>query len=116
MVIFGVSQSTGVERQLKLDRAGTGILLSIVDHVGEVERERIIAQTDDIMAALVAPMGQKTIIDGEAPASGKKKHLEMEMARNEVLLRCHEPASEGCDVAVGSDDFQDALEQITGPE
>jgi len=113
MVIFGVSQSSGVERQLKLDRAGTGILLAFTDHVGKVERERIIVQIDDIMSALVAPPGNKTVIDGESPAHGTKKHLDIEVRRNEVQLRSHDGATEGCDLAVGLDDFQDALEKIT---
>lgn len=113
MVIYGISQTSGVERRLKLDRAGTGILFAIIDHVGEVERERIIVQADDIMSALVAPPGETTVIVGESPAYGAKKNLDIEIGRNEILLRCYEGESEGCDLAVGLDDFQDALEKIT---
>jgi len=113
MVIFGVSQSSGIERQLKLERAGTGILLTISDHVGRIERERILVQIEDIMSALVAAAGQKTVIGGESPTYGAKKHLDIEIRRNEVWLRSHDGTTEGCDLAVGLDDFQDALEKIT---
>ena len=113
MVIFGLSQTSGIERQLKLDRAGTGILLTISDHIGTIERERILVQIEDIMSALVAAPGQTTVIDGESPTYGAKKHLDFEIHRNEVWLRSHDGTSEGCDLAVGLDDFQDALEKIT---
>jgi hypothetical protein len=36
--------------------------------------------------------------------------LDVEVRRNEVLLRARAEVGEGTDVAVGLDDFQDALE------
>ena len=112
MLIYGVSQTSGVERKVKFDRAGAGVLLTIVDLAGDVERERIIVVTDDIMANLMTPQPGGSAIEGEAPESGAKKQLEMEIRRNEVWLRSHAGAEEGCDVAVGLDDFQDALESV----
>lgn len=112
MLIYGVSQSTGEERKLKFDRAGAGVLLTIMDLPGDVERERIIVFTEDIMSNLMTPQPGGTAIDGEAPDSGVKKQLDMEIRRNEVWLRAHAGAEEGCDVAVGLDDFQDALESV----
>ena len=112
MLIYGVSQTTGVERKLKFDRAGAGVLLTILDLPNDVERERIIVFSDDIMAGLVEPTPGGTAIEGEAPDSGAKKLLNMEIRRNEVWLRSHAGTEEGCDVAVGLDDFQDALESV----
>ncbi len=113
MVIYGVSQSTGVERQLKFDRAGAGIILTISDHVGVVERERIIVVGEDIMNVLMASPGTAHALEGEAPQDGKKKTLDIEIRRNEIWLRSHDGTAEGCDIAVGLDDFQDALEKVT---
>ena len=112
MVIYGVSQSSGVERQLKFDRAGAGIILTISDHVGVVERERIIVVVEDIMNVLMGTPGAHAL-EGESPQYGTKKTLDIEIRRNEIWLRSHDGADEGCDIAVGLDDFQDALEKVT---
>jgi hypothetical protein len=53
-------------------------------------------------------------IEGRSPPHGAEKLLDMEIRRNEVLLRVHAGAEAGCDVAVGLDDFQDALEKAIG--
>ena len=52
---------------------------------------------------------------GRSPPHGAAKLLDVEVRRNEVLLRVHAAGSEdGWDVAVGLDDFQDALEKVIG--
>ena len=35
MTIYGLSQSSGVERRLKVERGGEGIVLTITDHAGD---------------------------------------------------------------------------------
>ena len=112
MVIYGVSQTSGVERQLKFDRAGAGVIMTISDHKGGAEQERIVVLAEDIMNVLVGEPGSHSL-EGESPQYGTKKTLDMEIRRNEIWLRSHDAATEGCDIAVGLDDFQDALEKVT---
>src|SRR5205809_2083881 len=48
ITIYGVSQSSGVERLLNVERVGAGVSLTISDHVGSVERERIVVIADHL--------------------------------------------------------------------
>ena len=112
MVIYGVSQSTGAERRLRFDRAGAGILLTIVEHVGETERERLIVPAESILSVIMAPPEGTTALEGESPDYGTRKYLDIEIRRNEIWLRARPETGEGCDIAVGLDDFQDALEKV----
>jgi hypothetical protein len=112
LMIYGISQTSGVERLLQCDRVGAGVLLTITDRVGGVERERIMVQAADLLSTVMdRPVGGVTI-EGETPAHGKKHLLDIEVRRNEVLLRVRAPSGDGCDVAVGLDDFQDTLERV----
>jgi hypothetical protein len=110
MTIYGLSQTSGVERRLKIERGATGIVLTILDHASGKERERILVQENDILAAVTDPPPGGSRIEGISPPQGAKMLLEMELRRNEVLLRARGDSGEGVDVAVGLDDFQDALE------
>lgn len=103
MTIYGISQSTGVERRLHIENTDQGITLIIADHVGNKQRARLLVQADDLLAAVTNPPGS-TI---EGIADGAKTSLDVRINRNEVLLE----AGAG-DVAVGLDDFQDALEKV----
>ena len=115
MTIFGVSQSSGVERRLEVERGGQGLVLILTDYIGGKERERIMVQTDDLLATVMdRPPGGSTI-EGIVPPHGAKMLLDVEVRRNEVLLKAHTESGEGADVAVGLDDFQDALEGIITP-
>ena len=109
MKIFGVSQSSGVERRLYVERGADGIVLIINDHEGNKERERILVPVDDLLRTITDPAPGGSTVEGVSPAHGWKMLLQVEVRRNEVWLK--QPASgEGVDVAVGLDDFQDALE------
>jgi hypothetical protein len=112
MMIYGLSQSSGVERRLKVERGGQGVVLTITDHIGDKERERILVQTDDLLATITAARSGGSTIEGISPPHGAKMMLDVEIRRNEVLLRARTDAGEGSDVAVGLDDFQDALEGV----
>jgi hypothetical protein len=110
MMIYGVSQTSGVERRLNVERGGEGIVLIITDHVGNKERERILVQPDDLLASITDPPAGGAKVEGIAPPHGAKMVLDIEIRRNEVLLNAYPEAGKGTDVAVGLDDFQDALE------
>src|SRR4051812_44198405 len=114
MKIYGISQSTGVERRLYIEKGGEGIVLTLSDHVGNVERERIMVPPDSLLATVVDRAPGGVTIEGTAPPHGAKKLLEVEVRRNEVLLTLRAESEPGADVAVGFDDFQDALEKAIG--
>ena len=108
MTIYGVSQSIGLERRLNVERGVDGVVLIITDHRANVERERILVSIDDLVAAITDPVAGGSVVEGVSPPQGAKMNLDVEVRRNEVLL----VVRSGSDVAVGLDDFQDALEGI----
>ena len=112
MMIYGVSQSSGVERRLNVERGGDGIVLTFVDHPGGQERSRVMVNPDDLLAAITDAQSGGTSVEGLAPPLGPKMALDIEIKRNEVLLTTRTETSNGSDVAVGLDDFQDALETV----
>jgi hypothetical protein len=50
------------------------------------------------------------MLEGTSPPHGATRFLDMEVRRNEVLLRLHAGPEAGWEVPVGLDDFQGALE------
>jgi hypothetical protein len=112
MTIYGVSQTSGVERRLTVERGGEGVVLAIVDHVGDQERARISVPPDDLLTAITDPPAGGATITGFAPPHGAEMRLSLEVRRNEVLLRADGGPTPGADVAVGLDDLQDALEGV----
>ena len=112
MTIYGVSQSSGVERRLAIELGGEGVVLTITDHVGEKERERILVQANDLLDAVTEPLVSGSSVNGISPPHGVAMVLEIVVHRNEVLLRMHTGSGPGTDVAVGLDDFQDGLERV----
>ena len=114
MVIYGVSQSSGVERRLQVERSGQGVWLSIYDHPAGVERDRIVVAGDELLEAITGgPQGGSTI-EGVSSDAEPRKRLDMEVRRNEVQLRTRTESGGVWDIAVGLDDFQDALEGVVG--
>jgi hypothetical protein len=112
MKLFGVAQSSGVERRLYVERGAEGIVLSIHDHSGNKERARLLVQEDDLLPTLTAPVPGGCTVAGISPAHGWKVLLLVEVRRNEVWLTAQPASGEGVDVAVGLDDLQDALEGV----
>jgi len=112
MKIYGVSQSTGVERLLKIERGIDGIVLTLIDHKGQKERGRIIVLADNLLSAIMEPPDGGAIMEGLAQANGEAMRLHIEVRRNEVMLRVYANNGESSDAAVGLDDLQDALEGV----
>src|SRR5262245_26709496 len=108
MTVFGVSQSTGVERVLKVERGGEGVVLTMIDDKGNVERDRTMVRPDALLMAVIDAPAGGTAVEGTAVPQGVKKLLDIEIRRNEVWLRTRDEAGAGWDVAVGLDDLQDA--------
>jgi len=112
MTIYGLSQSTGLERRLKIERGGQGIVLTIIDHKGGVEQERIMVSSDDLLATITDAAAGGCTVTGVSPPHGAKIQFDVEIRRNEILLKTRADSGKETDVAVGLDDFQDALESV----
>jgi hypothetical protein len=121
MKVFGVSQSSGAERLLYVERGGGGIVLAITESVAgrwgpeEQERARVAVREDDLLPAITDPTPGGAVVEGTSPTHGWKMLLKVEVRRNEVWLSAR-PATGLVeeDVAVGLDDFQDALDEAIG--
>jgi hypothetical protein len=110
MKIYGVSQVSGVERQLKIERGIDGVVLTVTDSDGSHERGWISVPAENLLSAIIDPPPGGSTIEGFRQARGDKMTLDVEVRRNEVQLALH-PA-DGADIAVGLDDLQDALEGV----
>ena len=115
MKIFGVSQSSGVERRLNIERGIEGVVLTLTDHLGGKEHGRIIVRGDAFAAALMEPAVGGSTTEGISKSAGEQTLLDIEVRRNEVLLVIRSHSGERGDVAVGLDDLQDALEGVINP-
>jgi len=112
MTIYGVSQSSGVERRLKVEKGVDGVFLTIVDHQGRKEQGRICLQPDNLVDAITATPPRAATVAGLPSPNGTKMNISVEVRRNEVWLTMSSDSGEGADIAVGFDDLQDALEGV----
>src|SRR5262245_31217948 len=108
MKVFGMSQSSGAERELEVEGADGGIVLTIRGHPGGAELERILVKAADLLPAITDPAPGGTTVEGTSPVHRWRMLLGVEIRRNEVWLNARPvTAKAGVDVAVGLDDFQD---------
>jgi hypothetical protein len=114
MKIHGISQSTGVERQLKIERGIQGVILTLTDTVGLFERGWINVPGDNLVKAIMDPAPGGSVLEGIRQPQRERMTLDVEVRRNEVLLRVH--PGDDADIAVGLDDLQDALEGVISRE
>jgi len=112
MTIYGISQSSGVERRLHVERGATGVVFILSDHVGNKERHRVLVPIDNLLAAFTDPPAGGSAVEGIAPPFGPALRLNVEVRGNEVLLKVSGGPLPETDVAVGLDDLQDALEGV----
>ena len=69
-------------------------------------------QPDDLLAAITSPPASGSTVEGIAPPHGAKIMLAISVRRNEVQFTTTNATGDSADVAVGLDDFQDALEGV----
>jgi hypothetical protein len=110
MTIYGLSQSSGEERLLDVVHVDTGLLLHVRGGDDASDRGKIVVPADDLIARLADPPAGVASLTGTSPLYGGRKWLDLEVRRNEVLLKVRTDAGDGRDIAVGLDDFQDAVE------
>jgi hypothetical protein len=113
MTIYGLSPTSGAERTLAIEKTAAGMRLSSRDPESYRGTDRVVVPEDLLLAALIdRPAEHSTIPANDGPGEARKL-LDIEVRRNEVLLRVRSETGAGWDVAVGLDDFQDALEQAS---
>jgi hypothetical protein len=109
MTIHGVSQSTLAPRLLEIEKADDKLLLHVHDQP-PATREQIVVPAAALVATLTEASLGPTTLEGTSPVQERRKLLDIEVRRNEVLLWVRPEAGTGWDIAVGFDDLQDALE------
>jgi hypothetical protein len=112
MTIYGVSQSSGVEKRLQIEKGIEGVILTIADHLGRKEQGRISVLADSLVAAITAHPARGSTVAGLPSPNGTKMRMDVEVRRNEVWLKMTSDSGDGADIAVGFDDLQDALEGV----
>ena len=113
MTIHGLSQTTGVERTLEVETTAAGVLLHARDGESYRDIDRIVVAPDLLLAALIDRPAERTTIRGVAAGGEAAKLLDITVRRNEVMLWVRTETGNAWDIAVGFDDFQDALEEAS---
>lgn len=115
MTVYGLSQSTGVERVLEVEQADQGVLFHVHDKIAGPNQERIVVSSETLINTLADPPSGGATIEGVSPTHGATMPMDIDIRGNEVLLCVRPAGGGGWDVAVGLDDFQDAIEQFGSP-
>ena len=110
MTIYGLSQTTGIERTLEVDSIPSGVRLQ---SRGRTSVDTIVVASDPLLAALIDRPAERTTIPSVAAEGESAKSLDMIVRGNEVMLWIKAEAGPSWDIAVGFDDFQDALEEAS---
>jgi hypothetical protein len=114
MTIYGLSPTTGAERTLDLEKTTAGLLIHSRDPESFRDIDRIVVDPHALLTAVIDRPAELTRIDGVTAGSGEaSRRLEMSVRGNEVVLAVQTEVGNGWDIAVGFDDFQDALEQAS---
>ena len=109
MTIYGLSQTSGAERRLFIDRVDAGVLMEVHDDEVNAGGHKIVVCAADIVAQLNEPDQGGKAIAGTSPVDGTPQALRCEVRGNEVQLWFHIGSEVSSDIAVGFDDFQDAI-------
>jgi hypothetical protein len=114
MTIYGLSPTTGAERTLDLERTAAGLLIHSRDPESYRDIDRIVVDPNTLLTAVIDRPAEQTRISGVGAAVGEaSRRLDITVKGNEVVLAVQTETGNGWDIAVGFDDFQDALEQAS---
>ena len=116
MTIYGLSQTTGVERTLLVEKTGAGFLLHSRDEESYSDLDRIVVPPDLLLAALIDRPAERSTIRSASANGEARKLLDITVRGNEVQLWVRTETGNDWEIAVGFDDFQDALEQASDAE
>jgi hypothetical protein len=93
-------------------RDGAGVLLRASEPDRGGTLGRLVVPAARLEDALLGRPAGGTAVEGVCPESATPGQLVVEVRGNEVLLCARPAAGDGWDVAVGLDDFLDALEEV----
>jgi hypothetical protein len=113
MTIYGLSQTTGIERTLEVDTIPAGVRLHSRDGESYRDIDKIVVASEPLLAALMDRPAERTTIPSVSAEGEASKLLDMTVRGNEVMLWVRTETGNGWDIAVGFDDFQDALEEAS---
>jgi hypothetical protein len=113
MMIYGLSQTTGAERTLDVGKTAEGFLLYSRDEESYGDLDRIVVPTDSLLGALIDRPAERSTIRSASADGEARKLLDITVRGNEVQLWVRTETGNGWEIAVGFDDFQDALEQAS---
>ncbi len=113
MTIYGLSPTSGAERTLEVEKTAAGVVLYSRDPESYRDTDRVVVPEDQLLAALIDRPGERTTVPANDAPGEARKLLDVEVRRNEVQLRVRAETGADWDIAVGFDDFHDALEQAT---
>jgi hypothetical protein len=113
MTIYGLSPTSGAERTLEIEKTPAGMRLSSRDPESYRDTDRVVVPEDLLLAALIDRPAERSVIPADDAPGQARKLLDIEVRCDEVLLRVRAETGAGWDIAVGLDDFQDALEQAS---
>jgi hypothetical protein len=113
MTIYGLSPTTGAERTLDVEQTAAGVRLHSHDGESYRDRDTIVVAADALLAALIDRPAERTTIRSVSAGGEARKLLEITVRGNEVVLWVRTETGDAWDIAVGFDDFQDALEEAS---
>jgi hypothetical protein len=113
MTIYGLSQTTGIERTLDIDAIPTGVRLHSRDGESYRDIDKIVVPSEPLLTALMDRPAERTTIPSVSVDGEASKLLDMTVRGNEVMLWVRTETGNAWDIAVGFDDFQDALEEVS---
>ena len=91
MTIYGLSQTTGIERTLEVDATSAGIRLHSRDEDGSPDMDNIVVASEPLLAALMDRPAQRTTIPSVSAAGEASQSLDMTVRGNEVMLWVRPP-------------------------
>lgn len=115
MMIYGLSPTTGAERTLDVQSTPGGLLLHSRDPESFRDIDRIVVASDELLSAVIDRPAEQTTIRGVVPDGEASRRLDIRVRGNEVVVSVQTETGNAWDIAVGFDDFQDALEQASDP-
>jgi hypothetical protein len=113
MTIYGLSPTTGAEFTLDVQSTAGGMLLHSRDPRSSRDIDRIVVPPDELVSAVIDRPAEQTTIRGVVPDGEASRRLDITVRGNEVVVSVSSEAGNAWDIAVGFDDFQDALEQAS---
>src|SRR5438309_2018972 len=105
MTIYGLSQTSGAERTLAVEKTGVGFLLHSQDTESYGDLDKIVVPSESLLAALIDRPAERSTIRSESANGEARKLLDITVRGNEVLLWVRTETGNGWDIAVGFDDF-----------